>query len=113
MLDWGMSREGLSGGGIIDITTTPVAVDLTLLQGYTCLFYCDSQDMNLRFSTAATPTTLTTTATAIGTNNTVAKPVGTGVKFERRVGKAKYLIVATQSGSGTLVIEPVGRPNVG
>jgi hypothetical protein len=104
-------REALPGGAIVAISTVPIVVDLAVFAGYSCLFYCDTADMALCFSTVNTSTTLISAPTPPSTTALVAKQVGAGTKFERCLGsKAKYLIVATAVGTGNLVIEPVGRP---
>ncbi len=106
-----MAREALPGGARFALTTSAIAVDLSAFAGYTVLLYCDEQDINLCFAPTNTSTTLVTSAQAASLTALVSKPVAKGTKFERRLGRdAKYAIVATQTSTGNLVVELVGRP---
>lgn len=104
-----MTVQGLPGGGVFAISTTPVAVDLGPLQGYEVFLFCATQDILFSFTPdASTSTALASTATAASLTELVADAAAQGRKVQRQVlVRNSRLVVATVAGSGLLVVKPI------
>ena len=106
-------RGGPFGSQTSCVGTTPVAIDLTSYAWHKVLIW--SQDQNLRVAFAL-PGTDPTTMAAEGTDQAVGN--GAIIAFNIAKGYAvpfvilseyPLLIVATDAGTGTVKIKPVGK----
>jgi hypothetical protein len=102
--------RGGPGGAQKTITASPTAVDLSAYKWRKCLIW--SQDANLRISFAASATSPTLVAEGVdslpGASNGVAYNIAKGWAVPFIItGTNPFLIVATDTGSGTVKIKPV------
>ncbi len=103
----------LCAGGAAQATTTSEAyLDLRALQGCTVAIFCDDQDVYFCGSATASGTLVTGTQAASMTA-LVADRVGKGTKVFRRIDNQPYLVHKTVTGTGTIKVKVVERPQAG